>query len=83
MKRTPGSFEGSFVVLDKNPQYGEILRVTEDGEVYMRTTPDFGTGRLVRVLLARHEVDRLRECAEPHEAIEALCGIIARLARPQ
>lgn len=72
-----------FIRQDSNYEYIEVLRMTEDDEILMRTTPEFGEGKLVRVLLATHEVDRLKACREPLDAIETLAGIIARIARPQ
>lgn len=60
----------------------EILRVTSDGQVFMRTHPDGDSpGHLVRVVLTNDEIRRLRNCSEIMEGIAILAGIVARLSR--
>ena len=58
-----------------------VLRVESDGRVYMRSGPGKGARRMVRVYLTTDEIDQLRECDEPLEAIEALVGVIARMTQ--
>lgn len=75
-----GSKGKSFVT--RWPENLEILRVTNEGDVFMRTAPDGGKGRLVRVELLPSEIHDLHDCREPFQAIAVLAGIIARMSRP-
>ncbi len=60
----------------------EILRVTREGDVFMRTAPDGGKGRLIRVELLPREIRALDACHTAFDAIAVLAGIITRMARP-
>ena len=68
---------GHWVVGYTGEKDREILRVTEDGKVFVRNEKD----ELVKVALLPREVERLRQCSEAMQAIEVLAAIIARLGR--
>ncbi len=68
--------------MSSGPERLEILRVTNDGDVFMRTAPDGGKGRLIRVELLPREIQALHDCHDAFQAIAVLAGIITRMSRP-
>lgn len=63
--------------ITRNEDDVPVIRITEDGLVYMRTD----RGAMVQVSLTEKEIERLRGCTV-ESRITVLAAIIARVARP-